>query len=454
MSTTKEELLECVSGDWHPVDECYELYGGGYVHEDDTDDYVELAGECGDNLYCHQDEVIMCECTGEWYPEDCFTDFDIEWDNHDEVYRFTDNMIFGYYNTSYEGWFTNNCDYVCSNYNDVYFIDEDVAENCGYIYSENREDWIHEDDWNEEEDGNNGAEWDNTSNTSCLGKRFDKTFGMKYTFGVEIETCEGYMDYQDDLNLKAVYDGSVNGKEYVTGCMSGNSGVNMLEKICTALSDNECYVDSTCGVHVHIGGANFNRRFSILSIMLGSMLEDEIFSTLPKSRSKSSYCLKIPNKFYELRTVNKRLYPRTHKRMLNLLSEYVYNDGSEFDKNNNKKGHHPQGRYCSARYKWLNLNNCSYNKTGPNTIEFRCHSGSRDFEKIYNWLLICMCFVKYIENNSRQIINRYNTWKSDPGCLMSDRVSLRDIVSEGLGKDSMFLLEYIDKRKDKFLKQD
>ena len=236
--------------------------------------------------------------------------------------------------------------------------------------------------------------------------------------------------------------------------MSGNSGVNMLDKICTALSDNECYVDSTCGVHVHIGGANFNRRFSILSIMLGLMLEDEIFSMLPKSRGKSGYCLPIPNKFYELRTVNKRLYPRTHKRMLKLLAEYLYNDDSEFDKNNNKKGHHPYGRYCSSRYKWLNLNNCSYDKSGPNTIEFRCHSGSRDFEKIYNWLLICMCFVKYVENNSRQIIDKYKTWKSDPGCLMSDRVSLRDIISEGLGKDANVLLEYIDKRKDKFLKQD
>ena len=37
MSTTKEELLECVSGDWHPKDECRKLYGGGYVHEDYTD---------------------------------------------------------------------------------------------------------------------------------------------------------------------------------------------------------------------------------------------------------------------------------------------------------------------------------------------------------------------------------------------------------------------------------
>ena len=171
---------------------------------------------------------------------------------------------------------------------------------------------------------------------------------------------------------------------------------------------------------------------------------------LPKSREKSTYCIPIPEKFYELRTVNKRLYPRTYKRMLNLLAEYVYCDNSEFSKINNKKGHHPYGRYCSARYKWLNLNNCSYDKTGPDTIEFRCHSGSKDFEKIYNWILICMCFVKYVENNSRQIIECYNRWK----VWKKDGVILRDIVSEGLSKGSMFLLEYIDKRKDKFLKKD
>ena len=229
----------------------------------------------------------------------------------------------------------------------------------------------------------------------------------------------------------------------------------MLQAICESISDSGCTVDSTCGIHVHIGGANFNRRFSILSIMLGSMLENEIFSMLPKSRSKSSYCLKIPNKFYQLRTVNKRLYPRTYKRMLKLLSEYVYAEDSNFDSTNNKKGHHPYGRYCSSRYKWLNLNNCSYDKTGPDTIEFRCHSASKDFEKIYNWVLICMCFVRYVENNSRQIIESYNAWiNGHRPHEVSGGVTLRDIVSEGLGKDGMFLLEYIDKRKNKFLKQD
>ena len=452
MSTIKEELQECVCGDFYPPEECRKLYNGGFVHKD-KDDYVMLSTEC-DSLWMHADEVIYCDCNGEYYPVDEYSDFEIEFDNYDEVYRFTDNMLWGYYERGSEGWFSERADYSYSSNNDVYFMTEYVAERMGYIYSENREDWIHEDDWDEDEDGDGGAEWDNTWNSSNE-KRFNKTFGMPYTFGVEIETCDGYMDFQNELNLKAVSDGSIDGKEYVTGCLKGNSGVNMLQAICKKLSYFNCSVDSSCGIHVHIGGARFNRRFSILSIMLGSMLENEIFSMLPKSRSKSSYCLKIPNKFYELRTVNKRLYPRTYKRMLKLLSEYVYSEESSFGSHNNKKGHHPYGRYCSSRYKWLNLNNCSYEKTGPDTIEFRCHSGSKDFEKIYNWVLICMCFVRYVENNSRQIIESYNAWiNGHRPHESSGGVTLRDIVSEGLGKDANVLLEYIDKRKDKFLKQD
>tara|TARA_Y100000593_G_C4158712_1_gene260897 strand:- start:105 stop:530 length:426 start_codon:yes stop_codon:yes gene_type:complete len=141
--------------------------------------------------------------------------------------------------------------------------------------------------------------------------------------------------------------------------------------------------------------------------------------------------------------------------MLNLLSEYVYRQSSQFDKNNCKKSSHPGGRYASSRYKWLNLNNCSYEKTGPETIEFRCHSASKEFDKIYNWVLICMCFVRYVENNSRQIIDSYNKWiKGHRPHETSGGVTLHDIVSEGLGKDANVLLEYIDKRKDKFLNQD
>ena len=66
-----------------------------------------------------------------------------------------------------------------------------------------------------------------------------------------------------------------------------------------------------------------------------------------------------------------------------------------------------------------------------------------------------MCFVRYIENNSRQIIESYNKWiKGHLPHEVCGRVTLRDIVSEGLGKDANVLLEYISQRKNKFLKQD
>jgi len=447
MNTIKEELVECVCGDFYPVEEVRQIYHGGYIHEENLEDYVQLNSACGEpehgsnGLWLHIDEVITVDCDGTCFPEDNFQEYDVDWDHAHDSYAYIDNMVYGYVGRNEEGYFHNESDYCYSERDNVYFIDSDMVERCDYEYCESQDDYVHVDDVE-----NNDEEWDNTGRNIDL--RFDKTFGMPYTFGVEIETSDGYLDYQSDLNLKAVYDGSINGKEYVTGCMSGNQGVDMLQKICERISD-VCYVDSSCGVHVHIGGANFNRRFSILSIMLGVMLEKEIFSMLPKSRQKSSYCLFIPNKFYELRTVNKRLYPRTHKKMLQLLAEYINIEGSEFNRTNNKKLAHPGGRYSSSRYKWLNLNNCSYT-TGPNTIEFRCHSASKDFTKIYNWLLICMCFVKYVENNSRQIIDSYNKWISTPHGFKGDEVTLRDIVSEGLGKDANVLLEYINIRKEKF----
>tara|TARA_R100001594_G_scaffold27919_3_gene52966 strand:+ start:10973 stop:12346 length:1374 start_codon:yes stop_codon:yes gene_type:complete len=457
MSTTKEkDLIECITGDWHPSEEVYKLYDGGYIHELDTEGFVELSSDCGNSddgkCFWHPlNETIYVDSSEEYYPVDNYHDFDIEWDHCIDGYEYTENMNYGWVSRSEEGWFSNDSDYVYSDRDDLYFMNCDIAYNRDYEYCENQDDYVHVDDL----DGPSDADdWDNTW-IQVADNNFNKTFNMQYTFGVEIETCDGYMDFNKDLNLKAVYDGSINGKEYVTGCLSGTEGVDMLKKICNSLSSSDCYVDSTCGVHVHIGGARFNRRFSILSIMLGCMLEKEIFSMLPKSRQKSSYCFFIPAKFYKLRTVNKRLYPRTYKRMLNLLSEYVYRQSSQFDKNNCKKSSHPGGRYASSRYKWLNLNNCSYEKTGPETIEFRCHSASKEFDKIYNWVLICMCFVRYVENNSRQIIDSYNKWiKGHRPHETSGGVTLHDIVSEGLGKDANVLLEYIDKRKDKFLNQD
>ena len=49
--------------------------------------------------------------------------------------------------------------------------------------------------------------------------------GKKYTFGVEIETCSGFLRrnvYEENrLNLECTHDGSIEGGEYVTGILTG-----------------------------------------------------------------------------------------------------------------------------------------------------------------------------------------------------------------------------------------
>ena len=392
---------------------------------------------------CHMDETIYCEDDSEYYSNTDYDNHDVDWCHHYEAYYFTSNMVWGEIYDGGEGFFHVDSDYAYSERDDRYFQCSSTAERNHYYWCDSQEDYVHEDDLD------NGSEWDNTY--SILDKRHFKTFGLPYTFGVEMETCDGFLDYNSRLSLKAVHDGSIEAKEYVTGVLQGDKGMNMLERICESINE-KCHVDKTCGVHVHIGGANFNRRFSILSIMLGQIMQSQLFRIQPISRRSNTYCKEIPEKYHELRTVNKRLYPYTYKRMLRLLSEYVYNNDSEFDKTNCKKVRHPNGHYASTRYKWLNLNNCSYSD-GPETIEFRQHSGSLDYHKIRRWVLFCMSYVSFVENHSRTIIEAYNKFQENPVIMSATDqcISMRDVLCAGLGEfEGHDIANYYDRREERF----
>ena len=402
-------------------------FRGDEQHEDEC---VQLH----DGQWCHQHETIQSESDGEYYHED---DHNLAWCETNECYYNEDEMIYGDLYNGGEGWFHQDTSYEYSERSDRYFQCRDTADSMGFIWSDNREDWIPEDEYDE------GEEWDNTTITKDT--MFTKTNGMPYTFGVEMETCNGYLDYTSKFNLKCVEDGSIDAKEYVTGVLQGDKGMKELEMICEAIN-YECNVDKTCGVHVHIGGANFNRRFSILSIMLGQMMQAQLFRIQPKSRRSNTYCKEIPEKYKDLRTVNKKLFPFTYKRMLRLLSEYIANNPEGFGKANCKKSSNPNGRYSSTRYKWLNLNNCSYRDRGD-TIEFRQHSGSLDYHKIRKWLLFCMSFVNFVENHSRTIIETYNRFQEDPAIC----ISMREVLREGLGDlEGGIIADFYDKREERF----
>ena len=219
---------------------------------------------------------------------------------------------------------------------------------------------------------------------------------MNYTFGVEIESCTRRAIDHDNLNLQTMEDGSIEGLEYVTGVLKGDIGVNNLKAICNQLREGEVRVDRKCGVHIHIGNTILNRRFSIMVLKLAKQIESDVYAIMPESRKTNTYCKLLPD---NINAMNFHNYRKT-------LGEFT------------------QGAPISKDY-WVNLTNCA-TRTGPDTIEFRPHGATIDFDKIYNWLLICMSIVKFAENYQRRIITSDFSSKGP--------ITLREVLDCSLNK--------------------
>ena len=312
-------------------------------------------------------------------------------------------------------------------YEDNRWINSEALNDSGVFYRDCCDDYVHEEDscgcGNDDDDDFERFDFKRKINSST----YIQTCGMQYTFGVEIETTSGGYITSDDahdanLSLAAVYDGSISGAEYVTGVLQGDKGVDMLHDICSMLSET-CSVNKSCGLHVHIGGFNDNRRFSLLALRLGVMIENELYSMMPDSRKQNSFCKPVGFELKEL----------TFGNIKKVLADYVFS-ANELNQSYNKK--RATDRYTSQRYRWLNLVNCN-SSSRFTTIEFRQHSGTTSFEKVYNWTLICMSFVNFVENQPSRIM------KGDVTLQEVVRYSLRGQIGDGV-------IAYIKSRYEKF----
>jgi len=347
--------------------------------------------------------------------------------DHNEQWIFKDDSIWGQIGNGSEGFFHQDEDYVRCQDSDIAYINSDVADDdecyyCNdcdaYRASESDHDCNDDDDYHCEDDD---VYFNNTVSSTSLDSLAKKklwgtdspTFsisnGMRYTFGVEIETSRGTMDRDDwqELNISSMYDGSTSGPEYVTGVLKGDYGFNHLKRVCKAVRSNNHETNSRCGIHVHVGG-QFNRRFTIMLLRLSYQLQDEIFRMMPPSRIGNTYCKYIPTWASKINFQDFR----------EQLGKFIYNDSTTLDKYHNKEQRHD--KYAGTRYRWVNINNFS-TASGRPTVEFRNHGASMSYEKIRNWTLICMSIVRYAESNQKRI---YNDVES---------ITLKDVLIDGLG---------------------
>jgi hypothetical protein len=222
------------------------------------------------------------------------------------------------------------------------------------------------------------------------------------TFGIEIEclvprmsraqvaaaiTAEGVECYdagythQTSRKWKIVSDGSLRGTggmEIVSPPLSGQAGFDAIAKVSAALLRAGATVNSSCGLHVHVGASDL--PVPAMRKLAAMYMENEnvIDSLLPQSRRASNnvYCASIATN-----TNVERLQRATNATQ---IAQAIANGG-----------------------RYVKLNFSSFWRHG--TVEFRHHSGTVDAAKINKWALTCLRMVAAAERDSAEPITLATT---------------------------------------------
>jgi len=227
-------------------------------------------------------------------------------------------------------------------------------------------------------------------------KSFKLSKFLKYTFGVEFETSEGYIPqdicYRD--GLIPLRDGSITGIEYSTVVLSGETGLNLLKQQCETLAEH-CSFNKNCALHIHFGGYPINETAIFILYRLLYWIQGDIEKFIPPysfqtSRYKDNgkdYCLPIP--FFQT---------------FDELYLYMSCDHSKY------MGDLYQAHPCDierarkweihSRYHNFNFVNMLFYKTCK-TLELRFLRPSFNFDKIYLWIAIFNGILQFAEQEAQ-----------------------------------------------------
>lgn len=204
--------------------------------------------------------------------------------------------------------------------------------------------------------------------------------GHTYTFGVEMECfvakeriCEetrkngvriAYECYNHTDNTayyKFVSDASVMGYDNAIECVSpilkGTKGFSSLKQACKSLNDAGARVNKTCGLHVHIGAKGMTGSEIANVFQNYKMMESVIDSFMAPSRRNNGYARSLA--------------------------------GCSF--NGCVTREDVMRACCNNRY--LKVNAMSLRR--HDTIEFRQHQGTTNYQKISMWIKFCTKLVEW-----------------------------------------------------------
>ncbi len=162
------------------------------------------------------------------------------------------------------------------------------------------------------------------------------------------------------------------GVELVTPVMKSIESIELIEKVLDAL-DGKVDVNRSCGLHVHQGVTREEQYSRKLCNMIYHhyYCEKWLYSILPLSRQSNDYAVKYRRQF----TRNEISRLRTN------------DDWQDWYQNTNFHNNSPSYRW---RYLSMNLESVKLR----NTLEFRLHSGTTEFDKVKNFVLFTQNYVE------------------------------------------------------------
>lgn len=223
---------------------------------------------------------------------------------------------------------------------------------------------------------------------------------IKYTFGIEYETCSGYIpqDLCYSHGLIPLRDGSISGVEYATVVMDKELGFERIIKQMELLNTYTTF-DRNCSLHLHFGNVPV-REENILSLyMLSVFVQEELAPYLPAysfdtrnyKASGKDYCKRLP------------------KNISSFEDLYIFVGDMQARYAGSLDQPHPRDPKKEAkwqvksRYHWLNLvNMCFYNR--PKTVEFRMLRPTHNVNKLIFWIYFFNAMLLYSEKLSGRIL--------------------------------------------------
>jgi hypothetical protein len=269
----------------------------------------------------------------------------------------------------------------------------------------------------------------NSQNSRRSKTMTTQKFNEERTFGIEIEfttapretvaslmrqkgllaEVEGWNHFTRH-HWKVITDSSC-GYELVSPVLKGRDGLNQLAKACEALKEAGAKVNRKCGLHVHHDVNDYDPKQIANIFAIYIKLENTIDTLVPQSRrgNNNRYCNSLFRGTDQQSVLDKLREVDTIRDIANIWH---------------------------TRY--LKINFHSYVKYG--TLEFRQHSGTIEFEKIYNWVLLTQQMVDMSATPVQK------TYKAESDNLQSMRNILRLIPAKGATQEIAEMLKWYRKR--------